>query len=225
MKRIVLIALALASLSSAVSAEGGISFGAKAGIYSASMTQVPAGLQNTSFRNGFAAGVSIDYEFIEGLSLQPEVLYVRKGFDGQGWSSTYGADFDYIEIPLLIKLTVQTKSFMRPVLFVGPSLGINLRANVDLNVVNRMTDEQLAGSLDYSEVMNGAEFSLVFGAGCDFDAGPGDITLDARLDLGLSKTFKGGIATGELEGHEIQSTVYAGTSKNIGFALMLGYAL
>jgi hypothetical protein len=87
-----------------------------------------------------------------------------------------------------------------------------------------MTDDDLTGSMDYSDVMNRTEFGIVFGGACGFAAGPGELAVDARFDLGLTKAFSGGTVAGELGGSGITNTVYAGNCRNISFAMLFGYA-
>ena len=219
--------IAMLMLMSCTVSANGISYGLKAGLYTANTTEIPAGWSNTSFRNGFAGGVYLDYATSDWFSLQPEVLYVMKGFDGiaaRGGSATnFRGTFNYIEIPVLAKYTVQTKSRAQPYFFFGPSIGINLSANVDIEQTDPRTHQTATGSMDFSDVMRKTELCLAFGAGCAVEAGPGAITLDGRFDLGLSKTFTDGVVSGNVGGRQVTSRVYEGNSKNIGFALLLGY--
>jgi len=228
MKYRAFVIVVLMLVSCAVSARG-ISYGLKAGLYTANTTEIPAGWSNTSFRNGFAGGLCVSYATSDWFSLQPEVLYVTKGFDGiaaRGLSATnYEGSFSYVEIPILARYTVQTKGRARPYFFFGPSIGINLRANVDVERTDPRTHQTATGSMDYSDVMSRTEFGLAFGAGCAVVVGPGAITFDGRIDLGLSKTFSDGAVSGDIGGSRMTSNVYAGNSKNIGFALLVGYEL
>lgn len=227
MKSLTFIFLALVMINSAASAEG-ISFGAKAGLFTANITTVPAGWNDTSFKNGFAGGVYLNYAFNDNVSLQPEVLYLMKGSNGVIANPYITVDFigkyDYIEIPLLAIYTIPLKSGFNPCFFVGPSLGINLTADIDIEGENHITHEALTGSIDYSEVTNKMEFGLVIGGGFGYAVGRGQITFDARFDLGLSKTIKGGETVGVIDGEEYRETIPEEDTKNIGFALLLGYA-
>ncbi len=225
MKRAAFVIAVLMLASCAVSAKG-ISYGFKAGLYTANTTEIPAGWSNTSFRNGFAGGVYVADATSVWFSLQPEVLYVMKGFDGtagRGSAVNFKGTFSYIEIPVLARYTVRTNGRARPYFFFGPSIGINLSANVDIERTNSRTHQTATGSMDYSDVMRRTEFGLAFGAGCAVEAGPGAITLDGRFDLGLSKTFTDGEVSGDIGGSRMTSSVFAGNSKNIGFALLMGY--
>ena len=204
-----------------------VSFGAKAGLYTSTTTEIPAGWQSTSFRTGFAGGVYMDYAFSRFFSLQPEILYVMKGLDGRVANPVidvnYSAQFDYIEIPILARFTLTGKSRCIPYVLVGPGIGINLAANLDIDYTNLRTNESLSGSSDWSAIMNKTEFTFSFGGGCKYAIGLGGITADARFDLGLSKVYSGGEVIRELGGTKTTNVVYAGTSKNLGFSLLVGY--
>jgi len=219
--------LVILMLSHPAASEPWISFGAKAGIYTSNTTEIPTGWPQTAFRNGFAGGVYMDYAFNRYFSLQPEILYVTKGLDGgiegPGYDVNYTARFDYIEIPLLAKFTINGKSHFSPYFFAGPCMGINLAADVDIEYINTRTNVSVSGSSDWSAIMNKTEFCLSFGAGCRYAIGLGGITADARFDLGLSNVYSGGEVTTEFNGFEYTEVVHAGNSKNLGFALLVGY--
>jgi hypothetical protein len=204
-----------------------VSFGAKAGLYTSNTTEIPTGWTQTSFKNGFVGGVYMDYAFNRYFSLQPEILYVMKGLNGGIANSeiimNYAARFDYIEIPLLAKLTITGKSHFSPYFFAGPGVGINLAADVEINRTYPRTNESASGSSDWSGIMNRTEFCFSFGGGCKYAIGLGGITADARFDFGLSNVYSGGAWTTEFSGRRSTDVIYAGNSKNLGFALLVGY--
>ncbi|MCX5752128.1 MAG: porin family protein [Candidatus Krumholzibacteria bacterium] len=214
-------------LSHSAASEPWVSFGAKAGLYSSNTTEIPTGWPQTSFRSGFAGGVYVDYAFNRFFSLQPEILYVMKGLNGGIANSRidvdYAARFDYIEIPLLAKLAMAGKSHFSPYFFAGPGVGINLAADVDIKTTDMRIDRTSSGSSDWSAIMNRAEFCFSFGGGCKYAIGLGGITADVRFDIGLSKVYSGGEVTRKTDGYETTEVIFAGHSKNFGFALLTGY--
>jgi hypothetical protein len=219
--------LVILTLSHSVAAAPWVSFGAKAGFYSSNTTQIPTGWQSTTFMRGFAGGIYMDYAFNRYFSLQPEILYVIKGLDGQidyrVIIENYEARFDYIELPLLAKFTIAGGSHFSPYFFAGPGVGINLAAAVDINRTDLQTNKSLSGSSDWSTIMNKAEFCFSFGGGCKYGIGLGGITADVRFDLGLSNVYSGGKVTRKLGGNESTDTILAGNSRNLGFAMLVGY--
>jgi len=219
--------LAILLLSHSAASAPWISFGVKGGIYTSNTTEIPTGLAQASFKNGFAGGVYMDYAVNRYFSLQPEALYVMKGLNAGSANSwyivNYAARFDYIEIPLLAKFTVNGKSHFSPFFFAGPGIGINLAADVDVEFTDARTDESVSGSSDWSGIMSRTEFCFSFGAGCRYAIGLGGITADARFDLGLSNVYSGGEVATEIGGYEFTEVFRAGNSKNLGFALLVGY--
>jgi hypothetical protein len=226
MKRIV-IAFVMLMASTPVAAAPFVSFGVKGGIYTSNTTEVPTGWPETAFRNGFAGGVYMDYAFNRSFSLQPEILYVTKGLDGglerTGYDLNYTARFDYIQVPILAKFTIAGKSRFSPYFFAGPDVGINIGADMDLEFTDTRTGESASGSSDWSDVMNTMEVCFSFGLGCRYAIGLGGITADARFDFGLTNVYSGGEVTTEFEGSSFTETVNPGNSKNLGFALLVGY--
>ncbi len=213
-------------LSHSAAAAPWVSFGVKGGIYTSNTTEIPTGWPDTAFRNGFAGGVYMDYAFNRYFSLQPEILYVTKGLDGglkgPHYDLNYTARFDYIEIPLLAKLTVAGKSHFTPYFFAGPGVGINIGADMKIDFTDTR-GESASGSSDWSGIMNRTEICFSFGAGCKYAIGLGGITADARFDFGLTDVYSGGEVTTDFGDSSDTETVNPGSSKNLGFALLVGY--
>lgn len=202
--------------------------GVKGGIYSANTTEVPRGWTGTSWNAGFTGGACAGYAFNDNLSIQPEFLYVKKGPNGTALGFppvTFTSDIAYLEIPVLAVYKVRSRGNLSPYVIMGPSVGINLSAEAEVEMTNPVTHAMSTATLDYSNVVNATEICFVFGGGLLYGVGPGRVTLDGRFDLGLTKTYSDGRVTGDLEGEEISTYVYAGDTKNIGFGLMLGYTV
>ena len=227
MKRTACICLVVLVLASSASA-GEISFGAKGGLFVSNITSIPQGWSDTAFRNGFSGGVFMNYALDQNFSLQPEVLYVMKGMEGAitnpVLSLGLSGKYNYIEIPLLAKYTVPTESGFNPFFFLGPSIGINLSADIDVDGEDRMSGEKLVGSVDYSSVTKTMEYGLIIGMGFGYGVGPGRMTVDARFQFDLVGITKGGTVTGVISGEPYTDTLEEDETKNIGFAAMLGYA-
>lgn len=227
MKRVVCI-LAAAILVSSAAAAKGFHAGLKGGLSTSTTTGVPLGLDDTSFRGGFAGGLSLGYSFNDYFTLQPEILYVMKGLGGsvsnRFSSGDFTGEYDYVEIPVLAKLTMSSRSRVSPYVFFGPSLGLNVKADVEIDWAPSRLNEAWTESWDYSSVTNTLEFSVAFGGGLEFDAWMGAVTLDGRFDLGLSKVTKGGTISTIIDDTEFIEHVSESTSKNMGFLLLVGYA-
>lgn len=227
MKRTLLL-LAVLALAASLAEAKGFYAGVKGGIYSANTTEVPRGWTGTSWNAGFAGGACVGYAFNDNLSLQPEFLYVRKGPNGTALGFppvTFTSNITYLEMPVLLVYKVRSRGNLSPYVIMGPGIGINLSAEAEVEMSNPVTHRMSTGTLDYANVVNETEFIFVFGGGLLYGVGPGRVTLDGRFDLGVTKTYSDGRVTGDLEGEEISTYVYAGDTKNIGFGLMLGYTI
>jgi hypothetical protein len=113
---------------------------------------------------GFCGGIFLELNFGKILTIQPEVLYTMKGADtGDG-----KLKFDYLEIPVLLKLRIPTGS-LHPFIFAGPAFGFNLKA--------------LINGVEISD-MPAAEYGAVIGGGLQLGR---SIHLDVRYTMGLAK--------------------------------------
>jgi len=123
---------------------------------------------------GFCGGVFVNFSINDIFAIQPEALFTMKGAQEEhdDWSQKINAN--YLEIPLLAKLSMRSK-IARPNLFLGPAFAIKLSSE-------RVYDSGESDEIDY---FKDTDFGLVFGGGVDFDTGQGKIVLEARYTLGL----------------------------------------
>ena len=138
-------------------------------------------------RIGFSLGGFINYEINEIFSLQPELLYTMKGvkFDGNGYF--YGYNFntdiiyktDYIEIPLLGKLTVAKNSGITPFLLFGPFFAYNTSSKLKVKV--EVEGESDSDEVDFNYIKE-IDYGLILGGGFETSSG---ILIDIRYNLGL----------------------------------------
>jgi len=112
---------------------------------------------------------------------------------------------NYLEIPVLAKLSIPTKGTVKPSLFVGPSLAIKLSSKAKWEYAGESEEEDI-------EELKSTDFGLVFGGGVDFALGQGKLTIDARYTLGLTKV-------GEPEEGEEEVDM-----KNGAISIMVGYS-
>lgn len=133
---------------------------------------------DTQRRINWVAGVFVKVNLGTFFAFQPEVLYVRKGaklaLTGVFTeSATYS--LNYIDIPLLAR--VQTSRGNGFYLLAGPSIGLNVTAEVE---APDGETEDMKDGIDTSEI------GLVVGAGVDF----AHLVLEGRYTQGLSNIFK-----------------------------------
>ena len=145
-EKIILIALLLLAFSPAVFAQGITAKGVKGGLNIATLTGDD--VEDAKSKIGFAFGGFLTYEVNEMFSLQPELLFTMKGSkydeedtetDEDGWQSYYKYEgswnLNYLEIPVLAKLKIPMEGNIKPNVFMGPALGINISATMSKNSI------------------------------------------------------------------------------------------
>jgi hypothetical protein len=197
---ITLVGLVLACLSPSISA-GPVTVGAKAGL---SLANLYGGdIEDNEFKLGLCAGGFVSYSFNRIFALQPELLYVEKGTklmeQGEGTQEPVTIKLDYLEIPLLMKFSMATTGSVKPSLFLGPALAINLSSKINVNG----SEADIENTFD--------DLGLTAGCGVAFPVGKGQLVTDARFNLGLVPI--------------VESEDYASVEKNMAILLMVGYSL
>lgn len=136
---------------------------------------------------GLVIGGYMTYDLAPLLSIQPEVLFSMKGTKGSNDISvpyTYTQTFNYIEVPVLLKVNLPVVPF-RTNVFAGPDFAFNVASS----------EEDVAGgrtfSVDTKNLTRNFDFNLAVGAGAGFGVGPTSLGLELRYTFGtgsLSKT-------------------------------------
>ncbi len=202
---ITVMALALALLAP-TSAQAGMALGVKGGL---SLSQVQADPLNTDNRTGFVGGVYASFDVAPMLGIQPELLFVRKGAKLFSSDVSIGPihigevastlDVDYVEIPLLLRLSLPTPDPLGLRLLAGP-------------VVSMKSSEKLSvsGLVDFSQgtdVVKTTDFGFAVGG-----------ALAVRLD-GLRVVGEGRYTFGLTD---ISDLPFGGEVKNRAIYAMLG---
>ncbi|ARS34448.1 porin family protein [Pontibacter actiniarum] len=161
---------------------------------------------NTGAQFGAVVNVGIDDMF----SLQPELLYVQKGykvnafdFEDDFFSEESAPDvkvkYSYLEVPILAKVTVG-EGPLKGFATAGPTLGYLMSGKVK-------ADEETE-DLEVGEGFNRFELGASVGVGLSYNVGPGALNLDVRYGHGFS-----GIIEDDTDGN----------LKNRGFGISLAY--
>jgi hypothetical protein len=186
-KRIILgVTLAVAAAGLPASrAHALVALGLKGGI---GVSQVSADLFDTDNRTGFAGGAYLAFELGPTLALQPELLFVRKGAELFSTDVTLGGitfgevgttlDVDYLEVPLLLRLSLVPAGPVNVRLLGGPVASIKIDEKVS-------TTGLIDVSLD-SDQVKGADFGLALGGAVALSAGGVKLVGEGRYTFGLS---------------------------------------
>ncbi len=136
-----------------------------------------------------AGGGAFGFDFGNGLIVQAEILYLRKGayadvravIDGEELLGRARFDLTYLEVPLLLKYRLETSGRIHPMIFAGPAVA----ANVDARI--RFTPN--AGSQEFDEgddEAKGITFDGMIGAGFEYEVSGERLSLGARYMTSLT---------------------------------------
>jgi len=180
MARFVLL-LAFASLifvTVPASAMPGLQAGVKGGLNIANQTSDNSDMELADSRSGMALGAWVRVPATPMVSIQPEALFSMKGDREEDAGVTGTVKIDYLEVPVLAKLSLAKASPAKPSLFVGPSMGFNLSAKSEVDGAGAPMD----GETDIKDYTKSVDFGVVFGGGLEYN----NFGLDLRYTLGLS---------------------------------------
>jgi len=135
--------------------------------------------QDLDSRTGFTGGIFFMHQFSNLFAIQPEAYYTMKGATLNRTSADITFSFDYIEVPVLLKLIIPVEgSNVRPSIFAGPSLGFNTTAKVKVEADTGESEEE-----DIKEDVKSTDIGLVFGAGIGIMIGKNELGFDIRYNL------------------------------------------
>ncbi len=163
-------------------AAAGVQFGLKLGGNMAKVTGADAqDIEGTlKSKVGFTGGIFLAFHLGRVVTIQWEALYTMKGasFEYTDLEDTYTEKLygNYIEIPLLLKITIPTP-VIQPFVFAGPSVGFKLSEKIQINGEDIPLEEKLLKNNDYG---------AIFGAGLNLGR---NFMLDVRYSLGLQKVI------------------------------------
>lgn len=151
------------------------------------------GVSGMSSKHGFVVGGFMEYHFIGGFAIQPQVLFSMKGASGipPGTTEPVGAGLDnltlnYIEIPVLLKYDIFTVPVL-PItvdLYAGPDFALNLVSE----------DKTSWGghefNMDNSSNTHPIDFNIAVGGGPNLDLGTITLGLEVRYTFAAGPIFK-----------------------------------
>ena len=182
---------------SAFCADGKMMFGVKAGL---NMTNVTGDDKpdNVSMSMGVIGGAFMCYKITDIIAVQPELLFAMKGAKADSAGFEVQWKFNYVEIPLLLKVNLPTEGKIKPSLYAGPALGILMSAKAE--------DE------DVKEFFKSTDIGLLAGAAVGYQMEKGLLFAEARYEVGLTTIDKA-------EGDEDAADI-----KNTAISILVGYA-
>lgn len=159
------------------------------------------GIKGASVKNGLIIGGFMRYDLIQGLSLQPELLFSMKGASVSlaaalpselATPSHIDWTLNYVEVPVLVRLDVFSVPIV-PVaidLYAGPDFAFNVASKnkTETQFANGFT---ATSTTDESKNTQPFNFNIVLGGGGHIDLGPMTAGLELRYTFGTASPFKG----------------------------------
>lgn len=207
MKRLIIVSLAVVCAAVLVPQTLSAGFGVKGG-YSLSKFAVtsteplPFAFQNLPSPTG---GIFFNLK-LGPLAVQPEVLYVRMGakyvIEGDGLEFR----FDYIQVPVLLKLSVIPLGPIRPIIYAGGYGSYLFKAR---GVV--LVDGSVFGEPeDLSDDFEKYDYGVVGGAGVEFKLPGISLSVEGRYNYGLKNVAKDAPAGNSMKNRSMMALVGIG---------------
>ncbi|MDI6698005.1 MAG: porin family protein [Candidatus Saccharicenans sp.] len=150
--------------------------------------------------NGLAIGLVANFNINSWLYFQPEFLYFQKGgkYDVQvplpvsipGFQVNVidTRSLEYLEIPLLLKVSLPVKFPVQPTFLTGISFGLKLRGNLENQVNISISGYNIPyiRTEDVTSQLKSIEPSYVIGGGFDIKLGRTRVAIDQRFSFGLT---------------------------------------
>ncbi|MDI6846450.1 MAG: outer membrane beta-barrel protein [Candidatus Saccharicenans sp.] len=150
--------------------------------------------------NGLGIGLVGNIKINSWLYFQPELLYFQKGgkYDVQvplpvqipGFQVNVidTRSLEYLEIPLLLKVSLPVKFPVQPTFLTGMSFGLKLRGTLENKVNISISSYQFPyiRTEDITSQLKSIEPSYVIGGGFDINLGRSKMSIDQRFSFGLT---------------------------------------
>jgi hypothetical protein len=196
---VVLMLLAIVTLGTSPLCAENMMVGVKGGLSLANLTG--GDVYNNSIKYAGNGGAFMRFTLTGIFAVQPEVLFAMKGAKFEIEDLKSEEKTNYIEIPLLVRVTMPNEGKMKPSLFVGPAIGILLS--------NKITNGE---EIDIKDATKSSDIGLVAGAGVEYVLEKSCVLIDARYEMGLTSIM-------EKSGGEQKEV------KNSVFSIMIGYGV
>ena len=129
-----------------------------------------------SGRTAFLVGAMLDLS-LGVVSIRPEVFYVQKGIRFSDSSGEVGFNLDYIEIPVLLVVGIQTAGNIKPEFFAGPQVSFQAKCSITATPTGGSS-----ASIDCpSGIIESTDFGILFGGGVAIGNFMAQVALDYSL--------------------------------------------
>jgi hypothetical protein len=158
----------------------GLTYGAKAGVTLATVSEDAEADSGWGYRVGLAAGGYVALPLGSRLAIQAEGLFNQKGARADVDDLVTTLKLDYVEVPVLVKYAVTHGGARSIHVFGGPSIAFKVRSRATASFGDTTIDT------DEDENIENVDLGVAAGAGVDF----GKWSIDGRYTFGLSNLVK-----------------------------------
>ena len=195
-----------------ITEKGRVLYGIKAG---PNFTTAVVEEGRLNYRFAMAGGAFLSYNLNRYLQIQPEVLFMMRGWKESASGVTLTNKINYVDFNLLLKYVSKPRGRFQEAIGIGPYIGVKMSNSYDFNIdipveledaMDLIYDE--IKSTDFGIVVSG-EFNILLDNG-------GTLIFDLRGTFGLTSIFDD-ITLGD-------ETFNMTDLKNMGVQVMAGYA-
>lgn len=134
---------------------------------------------------GLQFGAVANFMINDMFSIQPELLYIQKGFKIGEDEFSAKLRSNYIEVPVLAKVYFGTEQ-LRGFATGGPTIGYWASGK---NTA-KFGGSEASEDYDFDDSDNRLELGASFGIGAAYKVGQGELNLDVRYGLGFSSLYE-----------------------------------
>lgn len=160
-------------------AQAQFAIGVKGGLNFANL-DISQGASNADNRTGFHGG-AFGLIKISKIGIQPEIIFSKQGSKFDVSTSDVEANFDYINVPIILKLYLVAGLNLQA----GPQFGFTTTSEIKETIGGVTTTTDIKDQLNKK-----SDTSIALGAGWDLPFG---LTVDARYNIGVSDFSYSGV--------------------------------
>lgn len=134
---------------------------------------------------GLQVGAVANFAVGELLSIQPELLFIQKGFKIGDSDAYIKGTSNYIEVPVLAKITFGSEQ-LQGFVTGGPTAGYLMSGKSSM----KYGGTEASDSYEFEDEDNRVELGASFGVGLGYNLGAGALNLDVRYGLGLTSLYE-----------------------------------
>lgn len=136
-----------------------------------------------AFKSGLSGGIFTAVSLSKNIALQPEFMYIMKGFKVSDQTLSSSSTLHFLELPVLLKYYTGSTTGFRPNFVAGPFFSYFMSGNIEVTNRNFTFSEKV-------ENMKQFDIGLLLGTSIDFALANNNMQMDIRYSVGLVNWHK-----------------------------------